>query len=75
MELPPLNKNKTAKEPEQQEVKIIKFIEEWSLYPDGTLYFRKKFPIGRIAREYKSKARKKTNVTMELDEIKTEELI
>lgn len=48
MALPPLNQPTKG-------VRILKFICEYHLYPDGSLYFKRQYPIGEARQAYTQK--------------------
>ena len=52
MPLPPLSQTK-----QQGQVKILRFQEEWLLYPNGQLYFKRKYPIGNAVQYHKTSAK------------------
>ena len=49
--------------PINKDIRIVKYIEEWRVYPNGDMYFMRKYPIGqekaKLSNKGKSKGKKR----------------
>lgn len=81
MTLPPLQPmpGQAQGEPAQPnpgpQVILMRFIEEWLVYPNGQMYFKGKWPVGGYPYQSKKKGKVKKGKDIEIKEAETKDVL